>query len=102
MADRQPYPSVEALRKLEESLKAHARAQDARPQKPELQTPKPQPAPTSNSPRPPRPTAPASDRRGHLMSARAMLLRWRIPVTPEWRLRLVMWWPRLRKLTVVG
>src|SRR5262249_21577226 len=106
MARRQPYPSIEALRKLEQSLHMHARAPDACAQSSEPQTAKPQRA----SP------APAARRAG--LSAGAGAWRWRslrwqswqllhrrawqFLQSREWGLRLLLWWPRLRKLTIVG
>ena len=79
MAAQQPYPSLEALRKLEASLNADLRAQDAWTQgQDEVHQQR---------------ASPLSRTSRFLFSRSSSFDR---------RMRLLLWWPRLRKLTFVG
>jgi len=112
MAGRQPYPSLEALRKLEDSLNAqrcdrtarppNARPPNARPQNPQPQNPQPQTArpPSSDPARRQRASPPRPIRRASPLARVSLLLS--TLVGPDWRMRLMLWWPRLRKLTFIG
>jgi Protein of unknown function len=75
MAVQQSYPNLEALRKLEASLKADLREQDA--------------------------WTPADDRVGRASSPQLISSTSGLGF-PAWRMRLRLWWPRLRKLAFVG
>jgi len=84
MARQQTYPSLEALRRLEASLPVHlcARAAEhAAPPHDEVSEPDAAPS------------QPASKFRMRGAASYAAC---------DWRMRLMLWWPRLRKLAFVG
>jgi hypothetical protein len=93
MARQQPYPSLEALRKLEASLNTHhcghdARNHDAWTADDAVPYHHGAPQPSSSAPQ---------SLASKLWPSRGSSHR-----SCDWQTRLVLWWPRLRKLTFVG
>jgi hypothetical protein len=88
MARQQPYPSLEALRKLEASFDAHLCNRDACTADDVAQHHQDAPLPSSSAPK---------SLASKLWPARRSSLG-----SCDWQTRLVLWWPRLRKLTFVG
>ena len=88
MARQQPYPSLEALRKLEASLDAHLCNRDACTADDVAQHHHEAPLPSSSAPK--------------SLASKLWPARGSSQGSCDWQTRLVLWWPRLRKLTFVG
>ena len=88
MARQQPYPSLEALRKLEASLDAHLCNRDACTADDVAQHHHDAPLPSSSAPK--------------SLASKLWPARGSSQGSCDWQTRLVLWWPRLRKLTFVG
>jgi AsmA-like C-terminal region/Protein of unknown function len=88
MARQQTYPSLEALRRLEASLNLHLCDQGAGSADDAASNA----AASNEASAAPAPQAPPKRR----------LRRASGPIECEWRTRLLLWWPRLRKLAFVG
>jgi hypothetical protein len=88
MARQQPYPSLEALRKLEASLDAHLCNGDACTADDVAQHHHDAPLPSSSAPK--------------SLASKLWPAHGSSRGNCDWQTRLVLWWPRLRKLTFVG
>jgi Protein of unknown function len=115
MAVQKPYPSLEALRRLEASLNVAprvktARAQDTCAQSASVQhAPAQQDAPSQVADSQPAwaPDDDSQDQHQHEQYQHRPSSRRLISVrswlgTVDWRMWLLLWWPRLRKLTLIG